>query len=98
MEGLYILGTEKVSYVNAGYSYKNWSFQLSYYFPFVKNKIKNHTIDDSIVQHVYNGWLKSKERTLGLSVSWNFHTFTKPYRENRKIYNSDDDDGRFDLK
>ena len=98
LEGLYILGTEKVSYLNAGYSYKDWTFQLSYYFPFVKNKFKNYTIDDSIVQHTYEGWLKSKERTLGLSISWNFNTIIKPYSENRKLYNSDYDDGTFKLK
>lgn len=98
LEGLYILGTEKISYINAGYSYKNWTFQLSYYFPFVKNKFKNYTIDDSIVQHTYEGWLKSKEQTLGLSISWNFSTILKPYRENRKLNNADYDDGTFKLK
>jgi hypothetical protein len=98
MEGLYILGTEKVSYFNAGYSYKDWTFQLSYYFPFVKNKFKNYTTGDSIVQHTYEGWLRSKEKTVGLSVLWNFNTLIKPYRENRKLYNSDSDDGTFKLK
>lgn len=98
LEGLYITGTEKVSYINAGYSYKDWSFQLSYYFPFVRNKFKSYTIDDSIVQHTYNGWLRSKERTFGFSVSWNFHTLKKAYRENKKIHNPDYDDGTFNLK
>lgn len=98
LEGLYILGTEKVSYINVGYSYKDLTFQLSYYFPFVKNKFKNYTINDGIVQHNYEGWLKSKERTLGLSISWNFNTIIKPYRENRKLNNSDYDDGTFKLK
>lgn len=98
LDGLYVSSIEKVSYINLGYSYKDLSFKLLYYFPFVKNTFKSYTIDDSVIQHIYTGWLKSKEKTLGLSVSWRFNTSSKSYRDDRNIYNSANDKGTFIIK
>jgi len=98
LEGMNISGIEKVSYLSAGYSYQDWNVQITYYFPFVKNTFRSYTIDDSIVSSYYEGWLKSKDKTFGLSVSWRFNTAKKAYRANKKISNEVDDAGTFDVK
>lgn len=98
LEGMNISGIEKVSYLSAGYSYQDWNVQITYYFPFVKNTFRSYTIDDSIVSSYYEGWLKSKDKTFGLSVSWRFSTPSKAYRANKKISNEVDDAGIFDVK
>ncbi len=98
LDGLYIMGVEKVSYLTAGYSYKNLDVQLSYYFPFVRNTFGSHTLAGSLVQHSYEAWLRNKERTFGLSATWRFTTRSKPYRANRRIENMDNDSGVFDIK
>ncbi|MDR1054644.1 MAG: TonB-dependent receptor [Prevotellaceae bacterium] len=98
LEGMYIMGTEKVSYLSAGYSIKDWSFQLNYYFPFAKNIFSNYTLGNSIVENNTAVRLKSKEKTIGISVSWNFSTSREQYKLSRSIYNEDIDNGFFNVK
>lgn len=98
LDGLYLSGIEKVSYISAGYSYKNIDFQLLFYFPFVRNTFKSYTIDQSIVKHEYSKWLKTKDKSLGLSLTWRFNTYLKNYRADRNTYNSDTDSGVFNIK
>ncbi|MDD4822700.1 MAG: TonB-dependent receptor [Bacteroidales bacterium] len=98
LDGINVSGIEKVSYLSAGYSYKDWIVQLTYYFPFVKNTFRSYTIVDSMVSSYYQGWLKSKEKTFGLSVSWRFSTSRKEYNADKNISNEVDDKGTFDVK
>ncbi|MDR2026771.1 MAG: outer membrane beta-barrel protein [Prevotellaceae bacterium] len=98
LEGMYIMGTEKVSWLSAGYSVKNWAFQLNCYFPFLKNTFTNNTIEQSAVKNTVTTRLRTKEKTVGISVSWRFNTSEKQYGFDRNIYNEDTDNGVFNIK
>jgi hypothetical protein len=98
LEGMYIMGTEKVSWLSVGYSVKNWNFQVNWYFPFFKNTFTNKTIEQSAVKNTVITRLRTKEKTAGISISWRFSTSEKQYDFDRNLYNEDTDNGIFNIK
>jgi hypothetical protein len=94
LENIYVLGVEKVAYFTLDYTYKNFDFGIAYYFPFGKDNYYNKTTPQSAIIHNTDARLKSKERTIGFTFSWNFHRGSK-YNINRKLNNSDDDAGTY---
>ncbi|MFA6704223.1 MAG: outer membrane beta-barrel protein [Bacteroidales bacterium] len=97
LENLYIKGIEKVSYLSLSYSHNEWEVGISYYFPFNKDDYKNKTTTQSLVIHNTNARLMSKERTLGFSFSWNFHSGSK-LDAMKNLNNADEDAGTFITK
>lgn len=98
LEGMYVKGIEKVSYLALGYRKRAWRFALNYYFPFWKNDFSNQTTPTSLVNHHLVGHLRSKEKTLGLTISYCFNTSKKRYRVSRKLNNKEEDTGAFKVK
>ena len=98
LEGLYIMGIEKVSYLSFEYNIKDWTLGLKYYFPFHKDTFKNYIYSHDVIAYDMWSQLKSKEKTVGISISWNFNSSRKEYNAERNIYNEDYDKGTFELK
>ena len=98
VEGLYLTGIEKASYVNLSYRYKQVQVGVRCLFPFIKDKVKNRTIPESIVRHEVAKHLKRKDHTFGMSISWNFRTGKQGPEIDKKIYNDDSDNAKFNLR
>ena len=58
----------------------------------------SHSAKVQVVAHKMWSRFKSKEKTIGVSVSWNFNSSRKDYYAERNIYNEDYDKGTFEVK
>lgn len=97
LDGLYKTGLEKVSYLSASYRIKNVSLGLNYYFPFIKDKVENSTISQSLVDHSNRLHMKTKDHRLLFTLSWSFNAgHSKDVYQN--IENMDTDKGTFNVK
>lgn len=91
IEGMYMQGLEKVSYVSLEYAIKHLTVGVQMYFPFVLDKYKSYTLDGSLVENSYHANAKEKNRALALTVSWSFSKNKK--KEPQKLLFNDDTDG-----
>lgn len=96
--GLYRTGIEKVSYVSLGYRYRNLNVALQCFFPFVRDRYSNETIPTSFVRHRTDYAIRSKDRALGLSLSWRFGVGRKRASLRPELENYDSDSGLFKIR
>lgn len=94
LNGLKKEGYEKVSYVDINYKLNNFTFGVQCLFPFIEDKFSNKTTSSSLVYNSSKSNLKTKNRALSLSITWNFAK-GKDLDSQKILEISDYDDARF---
>lgn len=98
VEGLYLTGIEKASYVNLSYRYKQMQVGVRCLFPFIKDKVSNKTIPQSNIEHMVAKHFKRKDHTFGMSITWNFKAGKQGRYMEKTIENSDEDNAKFNVR
>lgn len=97
LDGMMMEGVEKISYLNASYSDKNYSIGIKCFFPFINDRFIYKTTDDSPVFNKSQYNLATKNCTFGLSFTWYFSKGTS-LESDKLIDNYDEDSGHFSIK
>lgn len=96
LNGIYLEGLEKVSYITLAYKYNNLKVSLQCLFPFVNDKFTSKTTSLSDLSHTTISDMRTKNHEFGITLSWNF-VKGKSKDINKTIYNNDYDSGVFEL-
>ena len=94
LDGNIYLGLEKSSYINATYTFGDFTIGLRCFFPFIKDNYSNTTSTTSKVTNESNYELKTKNHSLGIVFSWNFSK-GKELDTIKDIENDVEDTGKF---
>lgn len=96
LNGIYLEGLEKISYINLSYAHKNLRVGIQCLFPFVDDRFSNRTNALSAIVHNTSSNLRTKNHEFGVTLSWNFIKGKLKYAD-KTIYNDDYDSGAFEL-
>lgn len=95
LNGLYIEDWENVSAISLTYKpKKNLRIGLQCNFPFIEDKVGVKSIAQAPVKHEYELDMRTKNRILGLTISWSFSR-GKANNASKSLFNSDQDTGKF---
>lgn len=72
LDGVILEGLERISYIHASYSFGRLTLGLRCFFPFLEDKYSNVTTVNNGVFNRSDYNLKTKNHTIGISLSWNF--------------------------
>lgn len=95
---LLISDLEKVSYINVGYRRGNLGIYASLFFPFGQNAVNVKSIQNEPFHSDYRYRMRSKERTISITLSWFFGDIGKQLNNSKELNNSDNNRGILNIK